>query len=169
MKATTAKPVNAPITNARTRNTWSSRCCSRAATRESSVLRQLPLVVWASALISQADLPKAYRTGLRSEGGTRIQGAMRIRRTGDTRDFDPRHHVTTPWIVGKFEVGPKPTCGRCGGLSPSGTTIGHDTSILTASPFARIKGDSVSVASCSRGMISSTTRCCASRFALSRA
>ena len=46
---------------------------------------------------------------------------------------------------------------------------GHGSSIVAASPFARIMGNSVSVPSRSRGMISLTTRCCASRFACNRA
>jgi len=46
---------------------------------------------------------------------------------------------------------------------------GHDSAILAASLFARIKGNGASLASRSRGMIISTTRCCASRFACSRA
>ena len=52
MKATTAKPVNAPITSAKTRNTWSSRCCNLAARRNRGVLHQLSLVFWPLSLIS---------------------------------------------------------------------------------------------------------------------
>src|ERR1035438_6130625 len=67
MKATTANPVNAPMTSASTRNTWSSRSCSLAARDKSGVLHQRPLGLSPFSLISQADPPKAYRTELRWE------------------------------------------------------------------------------------------------------
>src|SRR5271165_2480083 len=70
MKATTAKPVNAPITSARTRNTWSSRCCSLALRCNNGVLHQPPLVIWPLSLISRERPRRAYLTGLPLEGGS---------------------------------------------------------------------------------------------------
>src|SRR6266850_5661745 len=52
MKATTANPVNAPITSAKTKKTWPSRCRRSATRSNGEVLHQLPLVVWAVSLIS---------------------------------------------------------------------------------------------------------------------
>src|ERR1700690_1549540 len=53
MNATTASPVNAPITSAKTRNIWSSRFRSVATRSDSQVLHQLPLIVWTPSLISK--------------------------------------------------------------------------------------------------------------------
>ena len=53
IKATTANPVNAPITSAKTRKTWLSRCRSSATRSSSQVLHPLPLVVWTLAIIER--------------------------------------------------------------------------------------------------------------------
>src|SRR5664280_1127291 len=63
MKATTVRPVNAPITSARTRNTWSSRCCNLAMKYDLSLIHQLPLVVWPLSLISEKCPRRAYLSG----------------------------------------------------------------------------------------------------------
>src|ERR1039458_10389527 len=76
MKATTVRPVNAPITSASTRNTWSSRCCNLAMKYDCGVLHQLPLVVWPLPLISGECPRRAYLTGLPLDGGS--EGSRRI-------------------------------------------------------------------------------------------
>jgi hypothetical protein len=69
MNATTAKPVSAPMTSARTRNICSSRCCSLLKRRNNGTCHQFSvvfcsLVVWLVSLIfsSFGKMPSpAYR------------------------------------------------------------------------------------------------------------
>jgi hypothetical protein len=58
MNATTAIPVNAPITSAKARNTWLSRCRNSATRSDSQVLHPTLLVVWMLSLIFREFLPK---------------------------------------------------------------------------------------------------------------
>ena len=104
MKATTARPVNAPITSASTRNTWSSRCCS----------------------LGHEDTTAGFSTNFRSSSGrfhsslgnvpeehtsldclwmaeARVAGAMRTRGRRHTRRFNPGR-LGCSRIVGNPEV-----------------------------------------------------------------
>jgi len=59
MNATTASPVNAPITSANTRKIWPSRCRNSATRSDSQVLHPTPLVVWMFSLIFREFLRKS--------------------------------------------------------------------------------------------------------------
>src|ERR1019366_1914527 len=85
-KSTTVRLVNAPITSATTRNTWSSRCCNLAMKYDCGVLHQLPLVVWPLPLISEECPRRAYLTGLPLDGGSE----------GSRRDAHPEKG-SSPW------------------------------------------------------------------------
>ena len=58
MKVTTANPVNAPITSAKTRKIWSSRCRNSARRSSSEFLHQLLLVAWTLSLIPRDAHPE---------------------------------------------------------------------------------------------------------------
>src|SRR5579864_9625360 len=69
MKATTARPVNAPINNAKTRKTWPSRCRNSAMRSSSEFLHQFPLVDWASLISGEFLTKKHTSPGAFGEAG----------------------------------------------------------------------------------------------------
>src|SRR5271169_6831713 len=112
MNPTTASPVNAPITSAKTRNTCSSRCRSSATRSDSQVLHHLPLI-WMFSFLSREcpsqehislDLPAASSSP-KSQPGRAIYLALGLQSVWIAHAIYIPAEATITFLIGRACIG----------------------------------------------------------------